>query len=323
MDYIYDSQTFIDLYELLELEIDVSHEDIKKRYLKLSKIHHPDHGGNNEMFQEITKAYEILYDKETRKEYDLYYLKKNMDEFKNDDFFKLKNDYTDFIKSTDKPITEQQKTDLFNNFFSNNIISDSLDEKELTQRINDIQLERNTMEIEVDNKLHDIIKENDGYTINDVYEYMKLKENINNKELVVNSISTLDTLPVNNINYYSLTDDNLESNLYSSIFTNENMLSQDNINNINMTDFSDWKHKKSNDKRLSSNEIDNFINRRKQEEEEIINNVKINLERSTKDVKNYINNKYINEDIEEDKNDTKSKNVISNVRKRELKEKTS
>jgi len=52
---------FQDAVESLELLSLTSKEHVRKKYLKLSKIYHPDmQGGSTEKFQEIRKAYEIL-----------------------------------------------------------------------------------------------------------------------------------------------------------------------------------------------------------------------------------------------------------------------
>ena len=58
------------LYERLSLDKKCSPEDIKKSYHKLSKVHHPDKGGDPEKFKEIQHAYEILSDDEKRQLYD-------------------------------------------------------------------------------------------------------------------------------------------------------------------------------------------------------------------------------------------------------------
>lgn len=42
-------------------------KEIKKRYRELSKTKHPDKGGNEEEFKELTKAYKSLTDEETKK----------------------------------------------------------------------------------------------------------------------------------------------------------------------------------------------------------------------------------------------------------------
>lgn len=60
------------LYETLGVSKDASAKDIRKAYFRLSKIHHPDKGGDDHKFKEINAAYEILSDEEKRRAYDKY-----------------------------------------------------------------------------------------------------------------------------------------------------------------------------------------------------------------------------------------------------------
>mmetsp|Transcript_6017 Transcript_6017/g.12677 ORF Transcript_6017/g.12677 Transcript_6017/m.12677 type:complete len:419 (-) Transcript_6017:289-1545(-) len=60
------------LYETLEVEKTATAKEIKKAYFRLSKTHHPDKGGDEHKFKEISAAYEILSDEEKRKAYDKY-----------------------------------------------------------------------------------------------------------------------------------------------------------------------------------------------------------------------------------------------------------
>jgi DnaJ family protein A protein 2 len=46
--------------------------DIKKAYRKLAVKHHPDKGGDEATFKEITRAYEVLSNEEKRQIYDQY-----------------------------------------------------------------------------------------------------------------------------------------------------------------------------------------------------------------------------------------------------------
>ena len=55
-----------DPYSILGLPIGASDLEIKRAYRTLSRTHHPDKGGDQEMFQKISKAYDALIDPEAR-----------------------------------------------------------------------------------------------------------------------------------------------------------------------------------------------------------------------------------------------------------------
>lgn len=60
------------LYETLEVDKSATKKDIRKAYMKLSRTHHPDKGGDEHKFKEISAAYEILSDDDKRAQYDKY-----------------------------------------------------------------------------------------------------------------------------------------------------------------------------------------------------------------------------------------------------------
>lgn len=60
------------LYETLEVDKGASKKEIRKAYMKLSRTHHPDKGGDEHKFKEISAAYEILSDEEKRAQYDKF-----------------------------------------------------------------------------------------------------------------------------------------------------------------------------------------------------------------------------------------------------------
>jgi len=59
-----------DYYKILGVDRGASEFEIKKAYKELAKEHHPDHGGNEERFKEISGAYSVLSDDKKRQEYD-------------------------------------------------------------------------------------------------------------------------------------------------------------------------------------------------------------------------------------------------------------
>ncbi len=53
-------EEFREAVETLEILSLSSRDDVRRKYLKLSKEYHPDRGGSIEQFQKINRAYEIL-----------------------------------------------------------------------------------------------------------------------------------------------------------------------------------------------------------------------------------------------------------------------
>ena len=61
-----------DYYEVLGITKDASDKDIKKAYRDSAKKHHPDKGGDEDKFKEITEAYENLADPDKKAKYDRF-----------------------------------------------------------------------------------------------------------------------------------------------------------------------------------------------------------------------------------------------------------
>ena len=59
-----------DYYKVLGVPESASDKDIKSAFRKLSKQHHPDSGGDEEKFKEVSAAFDVLGDAPKRKEYD-------------------------------------------------------------------------------------------------------------------------------------------------------------------------------------------------------------------------------------------------------------
>lgn len=60
----------VDYYKVLGVAESATDKEITRAYRKLAKEHHPDSGGDEERFKEISAAYDVLGDAEKRKEYD-------------------------------------------------------------------------------------------------------------------------------------------------------------------------------------------------------------------------------------------------------------
>ncbi|MDP2820643.1 MAG: molecular chaperone DnaJ [bacterium] len=61
-----------DYYKILGISKTASVEEIKKAYRKLAHEYHPDKGGDEAKFKEISEAYQVLSDKEKRTQYDQF-----------------------------------------------------------------------------------------------------------------------------------------------------------------------------------------------------------------------------------------------------------
>ena len=57
-------------YDVLGVKRDASEKEIKSAFRKLAQKYHPDAGGDENKFKEISEAYETLSDEKKRKEYD-------------------------------------------------------------------------------------------------------------------------------------------------------------------------------------------------------------------------------------------------------------
>jgi curved DNA-binding protein CbpA len=139
----------LNLYDVLGVNSECTRSDIKNAYRNLVKKHHPDRGGNPELFELITKAFNILANPNTREEYDE--MTKLIQQAEND-HFKLKQSAEDFIKAQEASKTELKEKDAEKDFKRTNIELDKkhdfnreqldikLNSEETDQRLNDMKM---------------------------------------------------------------------------------------------------------------------------------------------------------------------------------------
>lgn len=279
------NDNFVDYYKVLEIDINASVEIIRISYLQLAKKNHPDQGGNAEKFQLICEAYECLYNKNSRKSYDLKYLKKNYDDLKEDEFVKFRSEFKEFEQMNKKSLSKDELDNLTKQLQPQSDPSThaygttSIDIK---QRLNDISIERDNQDIELkDDSIKNVLELN-NLDINDIYEYSLglehstfIEGSSNDKTNIIN-LGTIDLLYSNFNKNYSLIAECTEENsnsLYTCIdeFDANNKI--DKMDTFNKIDkLKEWKINKVATSKLTSDKIEEYIMNRKKEEEEIIKN---------------------------------------------------
>jgi len=321
----YDNDKFIDYYKTLDVEMDANTDEIKKKYIELAKKYHPDQkNGSTEMFQLVSKAYEILSNKETRKEYDLYFLKKSFNELQEDSFFSMKDQFSEFLTMNDKKkISKEELDKLYDDVFKDReeFLEKRLDTNETLKRMNDINFERDAIDIDSnDELLKSIMETNPKLEIGEVLEYIKDINKNESSELVSKEFGTLDTLPgYFDTNYSSFVDEteNMPNSFFSMI-DNNSMGSKQQVKNFDLENFNSWKNNKKPNSKLESSDIEFYLAQRKQEEQQILDEVETNLITNVKkrvEVETYLKPKdkssnHINEE------DIVKVEVINNVKKR-------
>jgi len=290
---------FNNFYEILELNEDASVDQIRKGYLRLAKKYHPDQGGNSEMFELISKAYECLSKPEFKKNYDLEFNNMKDDEYKNKlNIDYLKYEFDDFKKKNDKMLSNSEIDNIYNNFFKNNNIQkdNSFKTNDFINKITDIKTEREMNEIEfTDDYYKNIIEKND-INVNDLFEFIKQN---NNQQLISVPIESHNSISTN-MSYSSFIEN--ENTVPMKPYGLENNFDTNNTKkDFNIVKFSEWKQEKKTDKKITSNDIDNYIEQRNNIEREITNEIENNFKDYKKktDIEKFmkLENKINNDDL--------------------------
>jgi curved DNA-binding protein CbpA len=188
------------LYDALAVAKDATAEQIKKAYRKLAMKHHPDKGGDDKTFQELSKAYSILSDEDKRKRYDetgqveeerdpfneilasfISDLQEQMDSLNDDIIEKGKKKIKKEIKEINLARIQTDNKIKYLNFFLKRIKKDT--ESNIFRLVIENKIQQLTTKLEAINKSMDILKRMQDifngdleYDFNSEDEYTSSKE---------------------------------------------------------------------------------------------------------------------------------------------------
>jgi curved DNA-binding protein CbpA len=103
----------VDLYKILGIKKTAVQADVKTAYRRKARETHPDHGGDEEQFKSISKAYAVLGDGDRRRRYDAGEDPDNISQDENDIKQQARSAvYSIFVSAIDQAI-DLQHNDLF------------------------------------------------------------------------------------------------------------------------------------------------------------------------------------------------------------------
>jgi curved DNA-binding protein CbpA len=269
----------INLYDVLGVDKNASLQIIKNAYRKLVPIYHPDRGGNPELFELITNAFNVLSNSTSRSEYDEI---TKISKQSSSDFSALKKAADDFFKTQDFTEDEynEKKTNALKLFNSDN---DFLNKKHgydsdneipiqkdiANTRMKDLEINREQDDIEL---IQDNLFEKKDFNLakfNAIFDAMHKR----NDELIPhtglpNAFNNTDNFGSQN-EYNSLYDENdyIGNNIYSSVNLNNRKptksITKKDIGNIEPVDYVEGHNKKD----INSNKtLEDLMKEREQED---------------------------------------------------------
>ncbi len=168
------------LYQTLGIGKDATKDEIKKAYRKLSKTMHPDVGGDEESFDKLKQAYDVLMDDDLRKLYDeTGIIGKVVDRH---------NMFMSFISSKAVYALENFSDDPFFNLidFLKGDLNDNIEKGRFT--IIDVGTKKNTLQ----NKLKNIQNKKGGENLIAKVVELKVNEYSNHIEQIKSTIKDLE-----------------------------------------------------------------------------------------------------------------------------------
>ena len=268
MNFDFDENELYDFYEILEVEKDATSKQIRENFIKLVKKHHPDHGGNVEIYEKLMRAFECLINENSRKEYDL---KQQTNDQNYNLISHFKNDFTKFTDTTFVPKTKEEIEDLYANIF-NTTIDETLNEDEFAKHILDRQTERDQYEIEsVNNDLKNILDNNPSITFNDLVDYFKSIDKKSTDLINYKAFNEMNDDFSRNYNFINETPDKIKYN--------DCNISKEHIQNFSVEAYNEWKQLKTEQKKITKNDVENYIKMREAEDLELREIIESNIKK--------------------------------------------
>lgn len=251
----------VNFYEVLGVESNASIKEIKKQYSKLIVKYHPDKVKDaleSNFFELIQKAYETIGSEEKRQEYDFFL--KNIQNIKGNDWYSLKTNYDKFkkldeIQPANKNAVQIEFDKVFKEYdlkhgIDRNKLDEKFDKDEITNKLDDLVLQREQDEIEFSQNT--IFKEDENFDISkfnaayDVYKTSYDKQIIKQSNVMPYNFDSTNisssSSKFNDLNVYDSTfneDNNFEgNNLYSNINVGKtNRLDKEKVKNIKPVEY--------------------------------------------------------------------------------------
>ena len=231
--------TTINWYDVLLVQPDCTTTDIKTSYRDLVQIYHPDKkGGNAEMFDLITHAYNILVNPKTRESYDKLYTVSKQSE---SDWKNLKDRSKDYNTSLDNTKKTKESAEIdFDTIFAEmdikyglkrdakkKIIDAPVTAGEIKKKVEDLETIRDHDDIEnVPDRIFDKDEDFEIDKFNEAFDNIHQKHTDliphQGNPLAYNTINEFGSFSsVENYDALFVEDNDLGNNMFSSVKMNE------------------------------------------------------------------------------------------------------
>lgn len=282
MNFDFDENELYDFYEILEIEKDATSKQIRENFIRLVKKHHPDHGGNSEMYEKLMRAFECLINENTRKEYDL---KQQLNDTNYNLISHFKNDFINYKDSNFVPKNKEEIDVLHSSIFNTTEKDNIITEDEFIKHIMDIKTEREQHEIEtVNNDLKNILDANPDITFDNLVDYFKSLDKRNTEIVKYKAFNEMNDFS-RNYNFINETNGKIKYNDYN--------ISKEHLQNFSRDAYNEWKNLKQEQKKITNNDIEKYKKMREEQDlmlQEIIAGNFKQIENTTSNTLLYLQN---------------------------------